>query len=210
MKIPKHIDHLIYASPTLKEGIESIEQQLGVRPVIGGKHPAFGTHNALLSLGPDIYFEVIAPDPDLASPPQGVLLAEAYRRPPHLATWVLKCDDIDGTLNSLANTSLELGDLQSGSRRTPDGTEINWKLTDPYKLPFGGAVPFLIEWGNTPHPARSLPNAGKLMGITIEHPRPREVRRALSHLDTEVDIIQADSFSLCAVIETSKGPIVLH
>ena len=33
----------------------------------GGRHPHMGTHNRLLSLGPDLYLEVIAVDPDARS-----------------------------------------------------------------------------------------------------------------------------------------------
>ena len=44
------IDHIIVIAPDLEQGMDHAEAVLGVRPVRAGRHPAFGTHNALLSL----------------------------------------------------------------------------------------------------------------------------------------------------------------
>ncbi len=58
-----HLDHILYAVPDLQKGIDDFEKLTGVRPVYGGKHLNLGTHNALVSLGEEVYFELIAPDP---------------------------------------------------------------------------------------------------------------------------------------------------
>ena len=58
------IDHLVYVVNDLHQGIETIESLTGVRPAIAGRHQGQGTWNALMSFGPNIYFEVIAPDPE--------------------------------------------------------------------------------------------------------------------------------------------------
>ncbi len=72
----ENVDHLIFLAPDLDRGMDHVENLLGIRPVRGGRHPAFGTHNALLSLGPSTYLEVMASDPGLPRPSRGVLFGD--------------------------------------------------------------------------------------------------------------------------------------
>lgn len=68
LPVSDHLDHLVYAVADLLAGMDEIEQLLGVRPVAGDRHPQYGTHNALLSLGPKTYLEIVAADPDRTPP----------------------------------------------------------------------------------------------------------------------------------------------
>lgn len=62
-RLPIALDHLVVAARTLDEGEAWLTERLG-RPLCGGgTHRGFGTHNRLLSLGPDCYLELIARDP---------------------------------------------------------------------------------------------------------------------------------------------------
>ena len=63
-------DHLVVAALTLAEGSAWIQRRLGQPLQPGGKHIAMGTHNALLSLGPGFFLEVIAIDPEGKPPPR--------------------------------------------------------------------------------------------------------------------------------------------
>ncbi|WP_370657320.1 VOC family protein [Deinococcus sp. KNUC1210] len=56
------LDHLVFATADLASGQAALEQRLGVPLQPGGQHQYFGTHNAVLNLGP-LYLEVIAVDP---------------------------------------------------------------------------------------------------------------------------------------------------
>jgi hypothetical protein len=38
------LDHLILVAPSLEAGMAEMEVKLGVRAVLGGKHPGRGTH----------------------------------------------------------------------------------------------------------------------------------------------------------------------
>ena len=110
------IDHLIYTAPTLEEGMDRIEHLLGVRPVPGGRHPNFGTHNSLLSIGEGTYLEVIAPDLELPNPPRGRWLAEFFKGKPRLATWVRKATDIQAMRDVAISHDIHLGEIEQGER----------------------------------------------------------------------------------------------
>ena len=204
------IDHLVYTAPDLRTGMDAIERLLGVRPVPGGQHPHWGTHNALLSLGDRMYLEVLAPDPSLPAPPQGRWLADQCREGPHLSTWAVGTTDIHSLAEGAQRAGLALGPVQSGSRSRANGSVLSWQLTDPYALPFDGLCPFLIDWGDTPHPADNLPEAGKLIRFTIAHPRPAAVQAALQTLGIAFPVQYAAIPMLTAQIDGKVGTVILQ
>lgn len=207
--LPPGLDHLIFTAPTLEQGMDEIEKRLGIRPVKGGRHPDFGTHNALLSLGESTYLEVMAPDPDLQVPTKGVLFKNVYQQPPRLTTWVYRYSNLQEWVVRAQISELSIGDVKPGSRQKPDGTLLSWQLTDPYAFPLQGAIPFLIDWGTTPHPATTTPMAGVLQTLRIEHPIPEKVKLALSTLHIEMDVIRASQYRLVATIMTEEGEVEL-
>ena len=203
------IDHIVFACSDLERGMDEIEQLLGIRPVPGGRHTQFGTHNALLSLGPATYLEVIARDPNLPLPEQGNLVDLSGEQESHLITWVLRTEDIVALASAAESAGLAIGPVQSGSREQPDGSTLRWQLTDPYAMPMGGAIPFLISWGESAHPAGVVPRAGELLSLTIEHPDSNSVRESVSVFDVDIAVVQADKFGLVARIETGDGVRIL-
>lgn len=209
LSLPEHIDHLVYTAPDLETGMDHIEDMLGVRPVPGGQHLDFGTHNALVSLGPSTYIEVIAPDPTMKSPEQGLLFQDYFSQGARLTRWVIRAEKIDELSDIASFGGLDLGEVQIGSRKNPDGSVLSWKLTDPRVMPLDGAVPFLISWGNTPHPASSAPRAGELVDLTIEHPREADVCEALELIGVKVTVKKAEKVRLFATIKTEKGQVEL-
>lgn len=203
------IDHIVYAVSDLETGVDEIENLLGVRAAIGGRHPDFGTHNALLSIGPKTYLEIIAPDPDLAVPDRGFMFGIKDDQDPRIATWALQTDSINDQADAAVVAGVQLGAVESGCRQAPDGTVLTWQLTDPYAMPLDGAVPFLISWGDTPHPAGATPHAGELIDIRIEHPDAETVRRAISVLGVDIDVQQSGAYRLLARIKTKRGIVEL-
>jgi Glyoxalase-like domain len=137
------IDHLVYAVSDLDAGIDRIERLLGVRPVPGGRHASWGTHNALVGLAPDTYLEIIAPDPSLPAPVRGTLFDPGDGEP-RLVTWALRRESIGDVAASAAAAGLGLGAVEAGSRVRPDGTVLSWQLTDPP--------------GDAPRRSRALPD----------------------------------------------------
>ena len=208
--LPSGIDHLVYAVSNLERGMDEIEELLGVRPVVGGRHPQYGTHNALLSLGPNTYLEIIARDPSLPLPQQGALVALSPDEASRLVTWVFRPEDIEKASAAAREAQLGLGPIETGSRQRPDGTMLSWELSDPYAMPMGGAIPFLIHWGDTPHPSGAVPRGGRLIELTIEHPQAERIQTAMSVLGAAVSVVRADVFRLSATIETNNGKIMLR
>ncbi len=208
--LPSGVDHLIYGAPTLERGVEQIERRLGVRPAVGGRHPQYGTRNALLALGPETYLEVMAPDPGLATPEGGTLFGLEELDEPRLVTWALRREDIEEAADRARGRGVDLGAVQAGSRERPDGVVLSWRLTDPRATPGGGLLPFLIAWGETPHPAPGAPEGGELLGLRAEHPEPGAAREALAALGVEMEVVEGIRRRLTAVIGTDDGTVEIR
>lgn len=207
---PEGVDHLILGAPDLEGGVEAVERRLGTRPAIGGRHPQYGTRNALLALGAETYLEVMAPDPELAVPHRGRLFGLDELDSPRLVAWALRREDIGAAATRAREGGVALGPVREGSREQPDGTSLTWRLTDPYSTPAGGVVPFLIAWGKTPHPARDAPEGGSLTELRAEHPDPESVREDLGALGVEIRVEEGDRPLLVATIGTGEGPVEIR
>ena len=189
--------------------MDKIEALLGVRPVYGGQHPGRGTHNALLRLEPAIYLEVIAPDPAQPNVPRPLWIAADTVMEPRLIYWAVKSDNLEALVERACSNGLELGELSSGSRTRPDGQLLRWRLTDPRANPADGIIPFFIDWLDTPHPARGLPDGGALLSLEAQHPQAEKVQAQLQMLGLELNVHYNPEPALFARIRTSNGEILL-
>ena len=204
------IDHLVYTAPTLQTGIDAMEDLLGVRPVEGGRHPQWGTCNALLGLGPGRYLEVIARDPDLPEPSAGPPRVFTTHDASRLSTWAAKGTNLTQLRHMAARARIELGEVVDGMRRHSSGREFRWQLTNPFTHIFDGIVPFFIDWGDSPHPSSLIPPVGTLQKLVLKHPEPSGVSRVLADLGVELDVVPGSSPGLMATIETPRGMVVLE
>ena len=176
------VDHLVYAVPDLEAGVAALETLLGVRATPGGQHPGRGTRNALLSIGPRAYIEIIGPDPEQPPPTEPRPFGIDALTAPRLVTWAANEANLPQLLKRAADAGLTLGELASGSRRRPDGVLLAWSYTNPRTVVAEGVVPFFIDWGKTPHPAESSASAGRLTGLRAEHPDGDRVSKQLSRI----------------------------
>lgn len=197
------IDHIIYAGPDLDAAVAHIEKRFGVRARGGGKHLGQGTHNKLLALGSRTYLEIIAADPDQPEPahprPYGV---DGVTRA-GLVGWALGCDDINAALAGARRHGFDPGDVIDGQRVGPTGTMLRWRLTRNALT--AGLVPFLISWGDTPHPAPCAPPGLLLESFHIEHPDPSSLTPALAALGADVEVKPAPKAALVARINGPNG-----
>jgi len=86
-------------------------------------------------------------------------------------------------------------------RLTADGVRLTWRLT--LNAAGGGPVPFLIDWGDTPHPSRSAPSGLTLLSLRFEHPEPAAIVTALTALGADAEVVAA---ARPAMIATLDGP----
>lgn len=204
------VDHLIYTTPDLATGIEAVRTLLGVEPVPGGHHPDLGTRNALVGLGRSVYLEILGPDPESLPPDRGWLFRIDELERPRLATWAVRGSMLDPIVAAAREAGIDLGSVQKGSRRQPDGSVLSWTLTDPYALREGGVLPFLIDWGRSPHPATALPSGCELLALRLLHPEAHRVRSALEALGVDVEVEQERSPGLAATIRGPNGTVELR
>ena len=204
------VDHLVWATPDLDEGIRELERLTGVRASPGGKHPSWGTHNALLSLGPGIYLEILAPDPSVPPPARERPFGLDRLDRPRLVTWAAREPDLENRIVAIADTGIDLGDILTGGRVRPDGVALRWRLTSPRAMLEAGVVPFLIDWGTSPHPSETAAPGLALVALAIEHPEPDHLRRLLSPFALDLPIHRASAPALVATIDSPRGRLELR
>jgi hypothetical protein len=202
------LDHLVYATPDLEASCCDLEMRLGVRASAGGQHPGRGTHNALISIAPKAYLEIIGPDP-LQPEIRPVWFDIDQLTAPKLITWAVRVDELDAFVKEVSPNA-NVGAVRSGSRKTPEGTTLSWQLTEPQLVQGVGVLPFLIEWHSRQYPADSAVTGPRLVQLRIEHPEPESIRKQLHALRLEVAIEQRSSPALVAVFEGADGLIELR
>ncbi len=198
------LDHLVYATPDLDKSVEELADRLGTDPVPGGAHPGLGTRNALIGLGTGVYLEIIGPDPRQPDPERSRPFLIDDLTEARLVTWAYRHPDPE----SMRGT-LELGPVRSMSRNRPDGDTLHWRLSDPMALPDGGVLPFVIDWGSTPHPSTTLPNECQLLELILGHPDPVTIRPILDAIVSGISIVAAPEPGISARLRTPNGEIDL-
>lgn len=194
------LDHLALSCATLGEGAEAVADALGVPLEPGGQHPLMGTHNRLLSLGPDEYLEVIAINPEAPSPgrPRWFRL-DGFRGAPRLTNWVARVVDLDAALAEAAPGTGRATDLARG--------DFRWRMAVPDDgcLPFDDAHPALIEWQGGLKPQDRLPDTGcRLERLEIAHPDAIGLRQAVRLVDRRIVFVPGPK-ALRATISTPRG-----
>lgn len=205
--IPASLDHLILGASDLALGIRWVEERTGVRAALGGVHPGRGTHNALLSLGPRCYLEILAPDPAQQT------LAWFRDLPnlsePRLVGWMSHPGNIASLAERLRQSGISYDGPRESSRQRPDGRTLRWqllRLTDDSS----GLFPTLIEWSpDSPHPAEDAPTGCSLLQFEISSPDPEQVQKTLRAVGITLQIGVGDRPQLRARIAGPKGAVDL-
>ncbi|QBK04805.1 VOC family protein [Hylemonella gracilis] len=216
------VDHLVIAAHTLDQGVAWCRTVLGVEPGPGGEHLLMGTHNRLLALmngtHPVAYLEIIAINPRAPAPGHRrwydldePSLQAALRDAPRLIHFVAQCADAAQGCQALSAQGIDRGALRDASRQTAQGL-LEWKITvreDGQRL-YHGALPTLIQWGET-HPSASLPDRGlRLRALQATHPQARALQAACQALGLDDFAVSEGSPNLIAMLQTPRGTVRLE
>lgn len=207
MAVPASLDHLVYSVPNLEAAVEDLASRLGVRPALGGRHTGRGTWNALLGLGGRRYLEVIARDPSQAAPDGPLPHDLDGLRSARLVTWAAAATDLESRVAAARAGGCDLGDVRPLRRTRPDGTELAWQLTRR-PVEGEGLVPFLIDWGATPHPSVDARGGCELVDLRALHPQPARIASMLAAVGVELKVEEGER-GLVAVVESPRGRVVL-
>jgi len=197
------LDHLALSAETLAAGHAHAHAALGAPLAPRGEHPHMGTHNHLLSLGPQEYFEVIAIDPDATPPgrPRWFNI-DNFSGPPRLTNWILATDDMDVALAALPSGFGTPIHLQR--------KDFRWQMAVPDDgiLPWGGWGPAIIQWEGDLHPAPLLQDHNiRLRSLRIRHPQADDMAALLAPLlPTDTALFEPhDTPAIIAAFDTPDG-----
>ncbi len=203
------LDHVIFGVPELQSSIEDFKKRTGVAPAFGGRHESLGTHNALLPLKGGCYLELIALDPSSPNPPLGVPWDLDTLEEPRLISWAVATRDIAASVEHSRSAGYDPGKAIEVARETPDGERLVWQLTISGTLPADGLVPFLIDWGDSPHPSQTSEAHCSIEGFSASHPDPESVRTMLGALGASLNVSRGDEPLLRGSIVGPAGTIEL-
>ncbi|MGW2521714.1 VOC family protein [Streptomyces sp. NPDC001617] len=204
--IPAHLDHLVLATPDLAATVADFTRRTGVTPAAGGAHVGRGTRNFLVSLGGSSYLEIIGPDPEQSDPDGPRPFAVDELATARTVTWAISPPDLDAAVATARARGYDPGDIRPMSRRRPDGTLLEWRLTDGDTQHPSGLVPFLIDWGSSVHPTASGLPVTPLRHLSASAPAPDEIRTLLSALDVELPLTSGP-LALTFTLDTPQGPV---
>ena len=209
-KVPTMLDHLLLGCSDLDQGIAFVEVHTGVRPAMGGVHPGRGTRNALLSLGPQRYFEIIAPDPTQSDITwRGSLSVLKQLSAPRLVDWVVHTSDIEAVAERWRKAGVAFSGPTPGSRARPDGKMLHWQTLN-LDNDRDGLLPFFIQWGaNTVHPSVDAPTGCRLESFAVVGPDSASLSADFQKLGISVEVASGETAHLLARIVGPKGTLVL-
>lgn len=211
MSIPALLDHVVIAGPDLDALVAWFAERTGVTAAPGGAHPT-GTANALVALtvggarGPQ-YIELIGPNPARPEPELPATFGIDSLSAPRVQAYAVHPADIEATVAAARASGYDPGDVSDLSRRTPDGTLLEWRLTRGEQRRLD--VPFLIDWGTTAHPGLADIPALELVSFVRTEPDPDPLRGILHTLGDGTAAVETGSESrFVLTVRRADGEVV--
>jgi hypothetical protein len=156
------VDHVLLATSDLEIAGRALSDRYGLMSVQGGRHPDWGTANLIVPVG-DAYLELVAVVDERAAERSAFGRWVASARHPVFQPigWAVRTRSLDAVAERLGL------DVNDGSRTTPSGQILTWRLAGVDLAAAEPLLPFFIEWGvGTPHPSGAL-GADANVGVGI-------------------------------------------
>jgi len=204
------LDHLTVIAPTLRQGVDHVEECLGIAVPFGTRHEYMGTHNHRLQLGGSVYLEIVALDPDGTAPGRSrwfglddrERIAADWSKGRRLRGWVANTDAIDPLL---AAYGAIFGEKVPLPTREPS---FAFAIPADGSLPLDGAAPSIIDHCGDPTSMADIPDLGAhLRRFTLQHPEPAAIKTLYGEIGIENPpaIIRSPDVRYSALIETPTG-----
>ncbi len=203
------VDHVLLATSDFEIASRALSDRYGLMSVQGGQHPDWGTANWIVPVG-DAYLELVAvvDEPAAERSAFGRWVASAGAGVFQPIGWAVRT----GSLETVAE---RIGlEVSAGSRTTPSGQVLAWRLAGVEVAAAEPLLPFFIEWGlGTPHPSRAL-GANANLGFGIGRlVLSGDADRLRNWLDDDVDCITVDSGPpgvRSLVLSTPRGEVIIE
>ena len=151
-----------------------LEARYGLASIEGGRHPGYGTAKQIVPLGESYIELVTVADEAVAGHSSfGSWVARAERSRARPLGWAVRTRELDEVARRLHLT------IGSGSRATPAGEVLRWRVAGIDQAAAEPSRPFFIEW------ARGTPFPGR---VPVRHPAGA-VRMAGLHLHGDANRI---------------------
>ena len=203
------VDHLAVGTKDLEVGIRYVENLTGVRPSFGGRHPGQGTQNAVLSLGPRQYLEIIAPDPD--QPDADGAMVRSLRRfdSPSVIGWAVELSGLVQFATRLRSNGYEVPQVHLTERHQQDGKLVKFRWFDIAGIS-GGVVPWPVEWdAQSSHGSEGAPEGCRIKRLELEHPEYKKMNRVLELLGLRSQVLSGSTAKVAAWLASPKGEVAL-
>ncbi len=130
------IDHVTICVADLDTGIAQFKK-LGFNMAAGGAHPGKGTHNAI-AFNQEDYVELLAIRDEaehraasLKPGSKNSTLSEFIAAGGGIRYVVVQSDDLAADVAAMRKRGVDVSDPIDGSRRTPAGRELRWRIATP-------------------------------------------------------------------------------
>jgi catechol 2,3-dioxygenase-like lactoylglutathione lyase family enzyme len=199
------LDHVMVGASDLDAGIAWFEKLTGVRPVFVGNHAGVGTRNAIVSLGPRQYLEILAPDPAQRDGRARILPLLRSLTPPRPIAWGARTSNIDEMRRETETAGIQYGAPTPGSRTAPNGRVFEWVNMLPAEWP-NQLLPFFIQW-KSPHPSEDAPAGCTLAGLRFESPDTDVATDRFRTLGLRGDIRTAARARMLVTLVSRRGRV---